>query len=68
MERSQYERGVQWLHDLLYLTQMTADRVKIVGTKMLKDVTRLKRKGAMVTQMLLKHLVLKPGGFSIMLL
>ena len=49
------------MYDLLYNTKMAVDRVKIVASKMLKDVARLKRKGAMVTQMLLKQILYNQG-------
>ena len=35
-----YEKGIQWLHDLLYKTQFTKERLEIVGKKMMNDVAR----------------------------
>ena len=40
VEREKYERGVRWLHDLLYGLQFSTDRVVVVATKMVNDVAR----------------------------
>ena len=40
LEVEKYEKGVNWLHDLLYKTQFTKERLEIVGKKMMNDVAR----------------------------
>ena len=39
-ERDRYESGVRWLHDLLYGLKFSAERVVVVATKMVNDVSR----------------------------
>ena len=50
VELEKYECGVEWLRELLYCVQFTAERVKIVGQKMANDVSRMKRKGPQVVR------------------
>lgn len=40
LEVEKYEKGICWLHDLLYKTQFTKERLEIVGKKMMNDVAR----------------------------
>jgi hypothetical protein len=35
-----YTVGVELLHDLLYNTQFTEERIKVVAKKMIKEVTQ----------------------------
>eukprot|EP00794_Sanderia_malayensis_P015886 gene15886-17486_t len=56
MEVSKFEKGVQWLHELLYRIQFSADRLKIVATKILNDIPNAKRSGRKVVQALLKDI------------
>lgn len=40
LEVEKYEKGIMWLHELLYKTQFTKERLEIVGKKMMNDVAR----------------------------
>lgn len=40
VEVDNYERGVKWLQELLYRTQFTSERIQIIATKMLNEITR----------------------------
>ncbi|XP_064646790.1 uncharacterized protein C05D11.1-like [Lineus longissimus] len=53
VEREKYEKGVQWLHDLMYEVKFKEERVRIIATKMSNDVSRLKRNGGMVVKTML---------------
>jgi Zn-dependent M16 (insulinase) family peptidase len=52
VEAEKYEQGVEWLQELLYQTQFTAERIEIIAKKMLNDITSLKRKGRMIVRAL----------------
>ncbi|XP_073242896.1 uncharacterized protein C05D11.1-like [Porites lutea] len=56
LEVEKYEKGVNWLHDLLYKTQFTKERLEIVGKKMMNDVARMKRDGRTVTKVLIRDI------------
>ncbi|KAI8137402.1 Metalloenzyme, LuxS/M16 peptidase-like protein [Fennellomyces sp. T-0311] len=45
MEASKYEKGIQWLQDILWNTQFTAERLKIVAFQILNDIPQAKRDG-----------------------
>ena len=40
MEVNNFEKGIQWLRELLYSVQFTAERIKIVGNKIINDIPR----------------------------
>ena len=61
VELSKYERGISWLHELLTCTQFTAERVKVVATKIVNDVAQLKRSGRFVTKTLIIGLIFNKG-------
>ena len=61
VEREKYKRSVEWVRELLYQTQFTAERLKIVATKMINDVSQLKRRGRFVVQSLLKEIIFSKG-------
>ncbi|XP_043275299.1 uncharacterized protein C05D11.1-like [Venturia canescens] len=57
LEVSKYSKGVQWIKELLYDTKFTADRLKIIASKMINDVAQFKKKGSKVTGYLMKGLL-----------
>ncbi|XP_031827679.1 uncharacterized protein C05D11.1 [Nomia melanderi] len=57
LEIEKYEKGVQWIKRLLYETELTVNRLKIISTKMVNDVAQLKRKGHKVVGDLMKGLL-----------
>lgn len=56
-----YEKGVQWIKELLYETELTPDRLKIIAAKMVNDVAQVKRRGNKVVGDLMKGLLYKKG-------
>lgn len=42
---SKFEKSIQWLHDVLWNTQFTAERLKIVASQILNDIPQAKRDG-----------------------
>ncbi|CAG8540342.1 29_t:CDS:10, partial [Dentiscutata heterogama] len=45
VEASKYATGIQWLRDLLWNTEFTAERLKICASKILNDIPQTKREG-----------------------
>ncbi|CAG8730614.1 14895_t:CDS:10, partial [Racocetra persica] len=45
VEASKYATGIQWLRDLLWNTEFTAERLKICASKLLNDIPQAKREG-----------------------
>lgn len=63
VETKKYEKGVNWLVDLLHNTEFTVDRVRVIAAKMANSVTQVKRKGNFVVRELLKSLYYQDGAF-----
>ncbi|CAK9798548.1 Uncharacterized protein C05D11.1 [Anthophora plagiata] len=59
LEIEKYEKGVQWIKELLYETQLTPDRLKITAAKMVNDVAQVKRIGHKVVKDLMYDLMYK---------
>ncbi|ELU05156.1 hypothetical protein CAPTEDRAFT_140557 [Capitella teleta] len=57
VQMEKYKDGVQWLSDLLYHVEFTAQRVKIMGQKMANDVSRMKRKGQLIVKCLSREML-----------
>lgn len=57
VEIEKYEKGVQWIRELLYDTELTSDRLKIIAAKMINDVAQAKRKESKVVGDLMKGLL-----------
>ena len=68
MEAEKYEKCVDWLRELLFQSQFTVERVKIIGTKMLNDVAQLKRSGRSVVKTLIRDILYQKGLESIIFL
>ena len=63
LELSKYAKGVNWIKELLYQTEFTAERLKVTGAKIINDVAQVKRRGNKVVGDLLKGLLYKKGNF-----
>ncbi|KAK7094598.1 uncharacterized protein C05D11.1-like [Littorina saxatilis] len=59
VEEEKYEKGVEWLRDILYGTQFTAERLKIIANRKIGDISSLKRSGSKIVRTLLQELVFK---------
>lgn len=57
VEPTKLDKGIQWIRELLYETQFTADRIKIVANKIINDVAQAKRQGNKMARDLLKGLL-----------
>ena len=56
VETAKYDEGVRWLHDLLYHSHFTADRLQTAASKILQDLPSQKREGAQMASAALKVL------------
>lgn len=56
VEPAKYERCINWIRELLYQTQFTSERFKIIAAKIANDVAQVKRKGNKVVGDLMKGL------------
>lgn len=56
-----YEKGVQWIKELLYETKLTPDRLKITAAKMVNDVAQFKRQGNKIVNDLMQGLIYNKG-------
>jgi len=64
VEFDKYLKGVHWLKDLLYGVQFAVDRIRIVATKILNDVTKLKRNGQKVAQTMMRAVSYREGQYA----
>ena len=61
VEEGKYERGVQWLRDVLYGTQFTAERLKIIANRKVGDISSLKRSGSKIVRTVIQDLAFSKG-------
>lgn len=61
VEAAKYETGLRWMRELLYKTVFTAERLKVIATKMLNSVARYKRQGRRVVAYLMKGIRFSEG-------
>ncbi|XP_001603808.1 uncharacterized protein C05D11.1 [Nasonia vitripennis] len=59
LELAKYSKGVRWIKDLLYRSQLISERLKIIASKIINDVAQMKRKGKKVVDDLMKSLIYK---------
>ncbi|KAI7848898.1 Metalloenzyme, LuxS/M16 peptidase-like protein [Circinella umbellata] len=55
-EESKYQKGIQWLQDILWNTQFTPERLKIVAYQILNDIPQAKRDGHSMTNAAMRAL------------
>ncbi|XP_044752458.1 uncharacterized protein C05D11.1-like [Coccinella septempunctata] len=56
VECSNFQKGLEWLKDILYNTVFTADRLKVTAKKMLNSVAQAKRSGSDMVSYAMKAL------------
>ncbi|XP_017774305.1 PREDICTED: uncharacterized protein C05D11.1-like [Nicrophorus vespilloides] len=56
VETAKYAKGISWLRELLYQTVFDAERLKIIATKMVNNVSQAKRSGRNVVSYATKGL------------
>lgn len=61
VESAKYERGIMWLRELLHQTVFTAERLRIIATKIINDVAQAKRSGRDVASYIIKNLFYREG-------
>lgn len=61
VEMDKYRKAINWLRDLLYNVQFTEERLKIVASKMVNDVARMKRDGRTVVQTIMREINYSKG-------
>nr|XP_018913326.1 PREDICTED: uncharacterized protein C05D11.1-like [Bemisia tabaci] len=59
LEPEKFEKGVNWIREILYQTVFTAERIKIIATKIINDVFAIKRCGNSMVRNLMKGLFFK---------
>ncbi|XP_034934378.1 uncharacterized protein C05D11.1-like [Chelonus insularis] len=57
IEISKYNKGIQWIKELLYNTKFTPERLKIIAAKLLNEITQYKKAGHKVTGDLMKGMI-----------
>ncbi|XP_060071887.1 uncharacterized protein C05D11.1-like isoform X2 [Ylistrum balloti] len=57
LEKDKYEKGIQWMKELLYRSKVTVDRLKIVAQRLASDVASSKRKGIKVVRTVVGDMV-----------
>jgi len=50
VEKVKYKEGIKWLHDLLFKTIFSEDKLKINVSKLLNEIPQKKRKGPVMTR------------------
>ena len=61
MEPKKYEKGIRWIRELLYQTKLTVERVKIIATKIVNNVSEVKRVGDTMVYDLMRGLIYNKG-------
>lgn len=61
VEAAKFEKGVQWLQEILYKTVLTAERMEINANKMVNAVAQAKRSGRDVATYVMKSLCYSEG-------
>ena len=57
-EPATYARAVSWIRKLLFQTRLTAERAKVLATKMENSVSELKRRGSKVVGIMMNSILL----------
>lgn len=60
VDGSNFEKAIQWLHDILWNTKFTAERLKIVASQILNDIPQAKRDAFEMGSSTLRALQLDP--------
>lgn len=61
VESAKYEKGLNWMREILYQTVFTAERLKIIATKMINEVAQAKRSGRNVVAYAMRGMRYKEG-------
>lgn len=56
VEAHKYSKGIEILHDTLWNTRFSAERLKVAANKLINDVARVKRSAKNVTRSITKYL------------
>ncbi|XP_015108597.1 uncharacterized protein C05D11.1 [Diachasma alloeum] len=57
IEMSKYGKGIQWIRELLYDTKFNPERLKIIASRMLNEITICKKKGHKICGNLMRGLM-----------
>ena len=57
-EPSKYQTAVSWVRKLLFQTRLTAERARVLATKMENSVSELKRRGSKVVSIMMNSVML----------
>ena len=56
-EPDKYETAVAWIRKILFQTKLTAERAKVLGTKMENSVSEMKRKGSLLVKIMMNTMM-----------
>ncbi|XP_067141202.1 uncharacterized protein C05D11.1-like [Centruroides vittatus] len=59
VEEEKYQKGIQWIRELLYKTKFTADRIQVYVKRMLKRIIKCKELGFCVSRCLESNIMFK---------
>lgn len=59
VEAAKYDKGIDWLREILFQTVLSVDRLKIIATKIVNEVSQAKRSGRGVVGYLMKGICYK---------
>lgn len=64
---AKYERGIQLLHDVLFKSQFTAQRVRVKANKLINSIGEKKRNGPTLLQLMFHDLAFQNGKLVILM-
>lgn len=58
---AKYERGVQWLREILFQSRFTSQRVQVKAKKLINSIGKNKRSGPKVAELMFHGVAFKNG-------
>lgn len=58
---AKYKKGVQWLKEVLFASQLSADRIRVKANKLINSIGEAKRSGPKLLQLMFNDVVFKKG-------
>ncbi|KAK3859607.1 hypothetical protein Pcinc_034292 [Petrolisthes cinctipes] len=59
VEMGKYERGIQWLREILFQSQFTTERVQVKAKKLINSIGKSKRSGPKVAELMFHNVAFK---------
>lgn len=61
MIHKNFEKGINWIKELLYESVFTQDRLKVITQKLLSSISQLRRQPDIMIKQLHKLMLFNPG-------